>query len=74
MRRVLVAAGLPPLSPELAARGYSRVNPEAWSETVEGPKVKSGCLMAGLAIVGISTSIVGGALYLAYHIARAVWS
>lgn len=73
MRRVAVVPGPSGLSwadlitPELAARGYHQVNPEA---VVEMPQPRKGCALPAL----ILFVIAGAPLYVIWQIARAVWS
>lgn len=69
MRRVLVAAGSSPFWGPFSEVPVHRVN-----LAVESPKVKPGCALAALGLLGASASISVGALYVAYCIARAVWS
>ena len=67
-QRILVAAGPSPIGDTFSGVLAGR------RDTVESPKVKPGCALAALGILGISGTLVFGAAYLAFSIARAVWS
>jgi hypothetical protein len=74
MRRVLVAAGSSPVRGDFSDVPVHRVNPEAWGVAVDSPKVKPGCAVTALALLACSSAIVFGAAYVAFSVARAVWS
>jgi hypothetical protein len=68
MRRVLVAAGSSPVWGDFSDVPVHRVN------GVDSPKVKPGCAVTALALLACSSAVVFGAAYVAFSIARAVWS
>jgi hypothetical protein len=71
---VPVVPGAPWADRVIQARGYHRVNPQAWENVVDLPPRRKGCLTSALALTLIGLGFVGTPAYLAYHIARAVWS